>query len=282
MGWSSETHKALSSHYAKSYDIDYGRNATVLYMDYEKRVIEQGVMGLPRKRTAVDVGSGTGRCAFSLSPLFQKVVGFDFAPEMVSKAKAKAVDQGIANITFVQRDVNADGVKPDRISDVDFFNFAFGMGSFIENISGLAAQLESILAPGGQVHITFYNKESFVYEACAEASAELLNALGVSAIPVYGKDLLRVLAEPCEETNGRPYYEIPCKYYTKQELTELFGQSFEILRMATFPTLSPLVYPGFMKVGTLSSFLEQCDQGIADENKGYYISVLLRNKKGDG
>ena len=56
----------------------------------------------------LDIGCGTGNHALALAEIGYEVVGIDFAPGMLKKARAKAARLPQASVTFEQADFNRD------------------------------------------------------------------------------------------------------------------------------------------------------------------------------
>ena len=82
MSWNdlSKNHIKLSDTHANEYDDNYGSPITKSYMDYEEKRIITAInkLGPKDRHTAIDVGSGTGRCSFLLSSFFIMSLGMIF------------------------------------------------------------------------------------------------------------------------------------------------------------------------------------------------------------
>jgi demethylmenaquinone methyltransferase/2-methoxy-6-polyprenyl-1,4-benzoquinol methylase len=99
--------------------------------------------------SALDVCTGTGDLAFSLATrvtLAGRVIGADFAENMLERARAKAIERGVP-IEFVQADALALPFDDDAF---DAATVAFG----IRNVSDLGlglAEMVRVVRPGGRV-----------------------------------------------------------------------------------------------------------------------------------
>jgi demethylmenaquinone methyltransferase/2-methoxy-6-polyprenyl-1,4-benzoquinol methylase len=101
--------------------------------------------------SALDVCTGTGDLAFALAGRVTpagRVVGADFAENMLERARAKAAERGAA-VEFVQADALA---LPFADDTFDGATVAFG----IRNVSNLAtgiSEMARVVRPGGRVVI---------------------------------------------------------------------------------------------------------------------------------
>ncbi len=114
-------------------------------------------VGLTRGARVLDVGSGTGSSAL---PAAQRVgpeghvLGIDIAKNMVDRASAKAKARGLVNVQFICSDIESmplDGETFDAVISV-FSIF------FFDDMEGQIARLWSLLAPGGKLALTFWDR----------------------------------------------------------------------------------------------------------------------------
>jgi demethylmenaquinone methyltransferase/2-methoxy-6-polyprenyl-1,4-benzoquinol methylase len=123
--------------------------------DLLNRVLSLGVDRSWRKRAAdaagigpraicVDVACGTGDLALELEGRGAGVVGVDFTPEMLPRARAKA---GVRRALFVR----GDALRIPLRSDIaDAATIAFGLRNLEDRRAGLV-ELARVVRPGGRV-----------------------------------------------------------------------------------------------------------------------------------
>jgi len=257
-----KNHIDLSESYAAAYDSEYGSIVTKNYMDYEKSRINTAVNLLePNSRIlAVDVGCGTGRYTFELSKYFNNVIGLDFSSKMLQIAQKNAENLQLNNIDFFNRDVSTYGLG-DFSFKVSMLNFAFGMGSFFEDIDYLICEVKRVLLKSGVLHITFYNEESFV---CKLSS---LIDMGVSALPL--PDIEQLIVND---------FQIPCKFYSPIFIRQLFNSHFMEVYFSTYPSILPLIKEKALLNPNILKFCTELDNQKSHGNNGYYISAIYKNK----
>ncbi len=101
-------------------------------------------------RRVLDVATGTGDLAILLKKWAPEaeVVGADFAPEMLKRARAKASRAGV-EVRFLEADALA---LPFPDGSFDALTVAFGFRNFADYARGLA-EFYRVLAPGGRAVI---------------------------------------------------------------------------------------------------------------------------------
>ena len=101
-------------------------------------------------RRVLDVATGTGDLAILLKRLCPEaeVVGLDFAPRMLGRARKKAARAGV-RIEFVEGDALA---MPFPDGSFDALTVAFGFRNFADYEAGLR-EFYRVLAPGGRAVI---------------------------------------------------------------------------------------------------------------------------------
>ena len=92
----------------------------------------------------LDLGCGTGQMIFRYKDLASQVVGVDHSPEMIREAKRKAREAELANITFIEQDLDAflklnDTLKADLITCVGVLHHLDfgGGGEFLKSVRRL-------------------------------------------------------------------------------------------------------------------------------------------------
>lgn len=255
-----KNHIELSEAKAETYDNAYGSLVTKNYMSYEKLRLNTAIKQLNMDETdlAVDIGCGTGRCTLDLSHSFQKVIGIDFSPKMLEMAKRNANCENISNTQFELRDVSTDGFGNFE-TEAAFLNFSFGMGSFFENPRFLMSEIKRVLSKNGIVHITFYNRDSYVCKLASTID------MGVSALPFPDLDQL-IVDNVC----------IPCKFYSIEKVKKMFQDSFEQISTTTYPTILPLIKKEALLYPDVLQQCESLECNLLNKNYGYYISSIYK------
>mgnify|MGYP006429708827 CR=1 FL=1 len=104
--------------------------------------------GLAAGQTVVDLGSGAGLDAFVARRIVGEtghVIGVDFAPEMVTKARANAEQLGADNVAFVEGDIEDIPLDADT-ADVVLSNCVLNL---VPDKARAFAEMYRILRPGG-------------------------------------------------------------------------------------------------------------------------------------
>lgn len=103
--------------------------------------------------TVIDLGSGAGNDCFVARAIVGdtgKVIGIDFTPEMVAKAKANAQKVGYTNVEFRQGDIDDMPVR-DNLADVVISNCVLNL---VPNKSAVMSEIFRVLKPGGHFSIS--------------------------------------------------------------------------------------------------------------------------------
>lgn len=103
--------------------------------------------------TVIDLGSGAGNDAFvarNETGEEGRVIGIDFTPAMVDKAKANAQKLGFQNVEFRQGDIE-DMPVADAIADVVVSNCVLNL---VPNKDGVFKEIRRVLKPGGHFSIS--------------------------------------------------------------------------------------------------------------------------------
>lgn len=105
---------------------------------------------LPRGGVALDVATGTGDLAFTLARRARRVVGTDFAPEMIEGAERKRRARPGAPVAFHLGDATA---LPYVGGAFDGVTSAFAMRNVKPRLEGVLGEMSRVLRPGGRVVI---------------------------------------------------------------------------------------------------------------------------------
>ena len=147
--------------------------------------------------TVIDLGSGAGNDCFvarAATGASGKVIGIDFTPAMIVKAKANAENLGYTNVEFRQGDIDNMPVAAD-VADVIVSNCVLNL---VPNKSKVFKEMYRVLKPGGHFSISdivlvgelpdSLKKDAEMYAGCVagaiqkEAYLELIQAGGFENI----------------------------------------------------------------------------------------------------
>ena len=109
--------------------------------------------GIKTGDTVIDLGSGAGNDCFvarSETGESGKVIGIDFTPAMVEKARANAVTLGFNNVEFRQGDIEKMPVT-SNVADVIVSNCVLNL---VPNKDGVFKEIYRVLKPGGHFSIS--------------------------------------------------------------------------------------------------------------------------------
>jgi DNA-binding transcriptional ArsR family regulator/protein-L-isoaspartate O-methyltransferase len=112
---------------------------------------------LPRRRLAVDVGTGEGRLLDVLCPLFERVVAIDREPLQLERARERARLRGYSNVELLAGDLHERAVieRIEREGPADAV-FASRVLHHAPRPAEAVAQLASLARPGGSLLILDY------------------------------------------------------------------------------------------------------------------------------
>ncbi|MDZ4679962.1 MAG: arsenite methyltransferase [Saprospiraceae bacterium] len=103
--------------------------------------------------TVVDLGSGAGNDCFiarAETGDTGRVIGIDFTPAMVEKARANAAKLGFSNVEFLQSDIEKMPLA-DNVADVMVSNCVLNL---VPNKDGVFQEIFRTLKPGGHFSIS--------------------------------------------------------------------------------------------------------------------------------
>ena len=107
----------------------------------------------------LDVATGTGNAALALAAMLPggRVTGVDFAAAMLDRARARAETAGLANVEFIEMDMQALTYPDGHFSAACC---AFGI-FFVEDMEGQLAHIAAKVQPGGRVVISGFTEHAF-------------------------------------------------------------------------------------------------------------------------
>jgi SAM-dependent methyltransferase len=120
--------------------------------------------GLRPGETVIDLGSGSGTDAFLAAALVApsgKVVGVDFTPEQVEKARSLAAEAGIENVEFREGRIEALPAEEDGFDCV----ISNGVINLAPDKKRVFAEVARVLRPGGRMAIADIVSEAQLTEA---------------------------------------------------------------------------------------------------------------------
>ena len=218
----------LTKEWAAKYDSEYGQDrfATKLQMEFEKRLINQEIERLSRKKLLVDLGCATGRETLNHSNNFAASIGFDISEDMIAMANGKIPSAKKHPVSFIVHDVEkALPLKDDSVSFVFMNN---GTASDMKDIKSVLSDVGRVLEKGGRFLFSFYNTDALVHEVFLPWPPSLMaemnrdqHCLDVN----YKEGRLSIYARP----------------YTTTEIKNLFGMPLSIDQLWTHPTISSIL-----------------------------------------
>jgi ubiquinone/menaquinone biosynthesis C-methylase UbiE len=107
----------------------------------------------------LDVATGTGHAALAIAARIPRgrVIGADFSPGMLERARSKAASMDIRNVEFLERDMQ-DLAFPFGSFDVAVCGFGI---FFVEDMGRLLAHIAAMVRPGGQVAVSTFQEGYF-------------------------------------------------------------------------------------------------------------------------
>lgn len=108
---------------------------------------------LPRRRLAIDVGTGDGSLLEVLAPAFERVIALDRSEAQLALARRRVAQRGFRNVELLAGSLDSDGLVPPGAADVVF---AVRVLHHAPRPSAALAQLAAFCAPGGALVLLDY------------------------------------------------------------------------------------------------------------------------------
>jgi len=135
----------------------YDHPALSFFPETAKRLVDH--LHLDPADQLLDVCTGTGVVAIAAARklVAGKVTGIDLSSGMLQRARAKAAEQQLHNIEFIQTDMEQLDFPPHHF-DVITGSFAL---FFMEDMQGALSHILSMLKPGGKIAISGFAAGAF-------------------------------------------------------------------------------------------------------------------------
>ena len=167
----------------------------------------------------LDVATGSGNAALAAARRGCEVVGLDYVPALLERARLRAAAEGL-EATFVEGDAEA---LPFANASFDVVSSVFGT-MFAPDQERTAAELVRVARPGGRIGLVSHTPDGFI--------GQLLQTVARHVPPPAG-------------------VRSPVQWGTEVRLRELFGASLRSMRVErrhyVFRYRSPEGYLGFWK-----------------------------------
>lgn len=121
----------------------------------EQPTVDRLLAGLPPVKTAVDVGTGTGRLALSLACRGAEVVGFDQSPEMLNVARRTAQAAGSRDVEFAQASLGY-GALPAASGRFDLLTCALVL-CHVADLKAAIRECARLVRPSGHLLLTDFH-----------------------------------------------------------------------------------------------------------------------------
>lgn len=126
----------------------------------------------------LELGCGTGMTAVRLAESAGSVLASDVSANMVEIGKRRAAEAGAGNVSFVQADVDDDGLREDPCDVV----MAFNLLHLIEDTDAALARIAGMVKPGG----LFISKTACLAEGGGTLKLRLI-MMALPLMQLFGK-----------------------------------------------------------------------------------------------
>jgi len=204
----------------------------------------------------LDVATGSGNAALAAARRWCDVVGTDYVPSLLERARRRATAEGFS-IDFREADAEK---QPFPDASFDVVLSVFG-AMFTPNPEATAAELARVCRPGGRIGLANWTPEGFIGQAFRTTSRFVPPPAGV-----------------------RP----PVEWGTRERIVELFGDFATVVttnrRQFTFRFRSAADYMAIFRTWygpTLRAFAALDEAGCAALERESIALVQQHNRSGD-
>lgn len=127
----------------------------------EQPVVDALLQRLLPLKTAVDVGTGTGRLALNPARRGVKVIGLDPSPEMLRAARRTAQAAGLLDIEFIEASLE-DGPIPAGSEQFDLLTCALVL-CHVRDIRAAVRECARLVRPGGHLLLTDFHPQAVAW-----------------------------------------------------------------------------------------------------------------------
>jgi SAM-dependent methyltransferase len=245
-----ELTELLVPEYKGTYNVDsFG---TISYLDFEQSVIKTEIgtlVSMGNNTLAVDLGCGVGNISLGwripppvpepagkevkynpgLTQYFQRVIGYDISPSMISQAlrTKKLLGKDALQVSFEVLDIE-EGL-PLEDESVSFVAMTLGTASDIKNIRRVLASIKRALNKEGRFVLSFYNSAALFYRWSLPWQVSLMAEIDPidHCLNVYVGDRV---------------FQLYARSYTKREVKNLLKkEGFYISSLYTYPALAAIL-----------------------------------------
>lgn len=276
----------LLPEYKNTYNL--GSFGTISYLDFEKDVIKTEIstaVSLGNNELAIDLGCGVGLVSFSMTPHFERVIGFDISPSMIKQASWTRKCMGLDTLRASFEILDIEDGLPLESESVSFVAMTLGTASDIKNIRRVLASIKRVLKKDGRFVLSFYNSAALFYRWSLPWQVSLMAEIN----PI----------DHCLNVHvGDRIFQLYARPYTKREVKRLLltKEGFLISSLYTYPALAAIL-PNELFYGVdeaqrashrrevrtavfqeeeTKKTIRQIDKGLIDSDMGAYILVAGR------
>lgn len=275
----------LLPEYKNTYNLDsFG---TISYLDFEKDVLKTEIstaVSLGNNELAIDLGCGVGLVSFSMTPHFERVMGFDISPSMIKQASFVRQSTGLDTLRASFEVLDIEDGLPLESESVSFVAMTMGTASDIKNIRRVLASIKRVLKKDGRFVLSFYNSAALFYRWSLPWQVSLMAEIN----PI----------DHCLNVHvGDRIFQLYARPYTKREVRKLLTkEGFRISSLYTYPALAAIlpnelfygvdeaqkashrreVRTAVIQEDETKKTIQQIDKGLVDSDMGAYILVTGR------
>ncbi|MEZ5070451.1 MAG: arsenite methyltransferase [Bacteroidales bacterium] len=187
--------------------------------------------------TVIDLGSGAGNDCFVArheTGSEGKVIGIDFTPAMIRKARSNAEKLGLNNVEFREGDIDDMPVN-DQVADVVVSNCVLNLVPDKKKVIG---EIYRVLKPGGHFSISdivlvgdlpeALREDAVMYAGCVAGAIQKEDYLGLIREAGF-----QSLAIQKEKVVALPE-DLLLKYLTREEVQDFHGKSTGIFSITVY------------------------------------------------